>query len=60
MEGKLLLLIEKLQAAKDIAEQSGQMRMAAYFLDMAIVEAEEELDLLVSDRRDEPKLRSDY
>ncbi|QND19232.1 hypothetical protein HB774_02555 [Rhizobium leguminosarum bv. viciae] len=39
MQDQLVQLLEKLQAAKDIAEQSRRMEMVVYLLDMAIVEA---------------------
>ncbi len=55
MEDQLLEVIEKLKAAKDIAGQARHMRMTAYFLEMAIVEAEDELNQLVPDRMDEPE-----
>jgi len=44
MQDQLARLLEKLQTAKDVAEQSRCMEMVVYPLDMAIVEAQEEIE----------------
>lgn len=42
MTQRLSFIIEQLMAAKTIAENGGRYPMLCYFLDLAIVEAEEE------------------
>ncbi|MGR8925366.1 hypothetical protein ACU8MB_16650 [Rhizobium leguminosarum] len=55
MQDQLARLLEKLQTAKDVAEQSRCMEMVVYPLDMAIVEAQEEIEKNATEQEIEPR-----
>ncbi|WP_165505873.1 hypothetical protein [Rhizobium leguminosarum] len=55
MQDHLVQLLKKLQAAKDVAEQSRRMEMVVYLLDMAIVEAQEEMDTSATEQEIGPR-----